>query len=292
MDRHAHARRSGARGLALVRVDLKLAPQFTTVDELRSVWSLAEDAGFDGCWVFDHFASLGGTTDGPVFEGWTLLAAMAQFTRRVRIGVMVTGVTYRHPAVLAKMAVTVDRLSNGRLEMGMGAAWAVAEHEMLGLPFPAHGPRIASLDEACAVMKALWTEPRASFKGRHFTLREAIAEPKPLQRPHPPLWIGGSGERKLLRVVARHADVWNHTSSDPEHSARLARVLDEHCVSVERDPASVARSVQFFYRGDPEAFVKLARGFVAAGFPLLVCGVTSVDDGRRVAELLPRLREL
>src|SRR3989442_712080 len=154
-----------------IRVDLKLAPQFCTVDDLRAVWRIADDAGFDGCWTCDRFASIGARgPEGPVLEGWTLLGSMAEITRRTRIGVLVTGVTYRHPAVLAKIAVTVDHLSKGRLDVGLGAAWAVNEHEMLGLPFPPNGPRIAMLREACVVLKRLWTEPRASFAGKHFTL--------------------------------------------------------------------------------------------------------------------------
>ncbi len=217
---------------------------------------------------------------------------MAEITRRVRIGVLVTGVTYRHPGVLAKIAVTVDHLSGGRLEVGMGAAWAENEHRMLGLDFPRNGPRIARLGEACVVLKRLWTEPRASYEGKHYAIKDAIAEPKPVQRPHPPLWIGGSGERKLLRVVARHADVWNHTSSDPAESARLNRVLDEHCAAVGRDPKSVGRSAQLFYQGDRDAFLRHADGLVRAGFPILVVGVRSAPDGDAVAELLPTLRAL
>ena len=277
----------------MVRVDLKLAPQNCTIDDLRRIWRLADDAGFDGVWDFDHFNSIGAAgPTGPVFEGWTLLGAMAALTMRVRLGCMVTGVTYRHPAVLAKMAVTVDHLSNGRLDVGIGAAWAVNEHQSLGIPFPANGPRIRALREACEVMKRLWTEPRASYEGRHYRLTGAVAEPKPLQRPHPPLWIGAEGEKLALRVVARHADVWNHTSNDPEKSARLSRVLDEHCAAVGRDPGEIGRSVQFFYTGDRDLFLRLADGLVRKGFTKLVCGVRSVGDGDVLATLLPRLRAL
>ena len=276
----------------MIRVDLKLAPQNCTVDDLQRIWRLADQAGFDGVWDFDHFNSIGASATGPVFEGWTLLGAMAALTKRVRIGCMVTGVTYRHPAVLAKMAVTVDHLSNGRLDVGIGAAWAVNEHESLGIPFPPNGPRIRALREACVVMKRLWTEPRANYAGAQYRLTDAIGEPKPVQQPHPPLWIGGEGEKLLLRVVARHADVWNHTSNDPAKSARLTRVLDEHCAAIGRDPARIGRSVQLFYIGDREAFLRLADGFVRKGFTMLVCGVRNAGDGDVVAELLPRLRSL
>ena len=276
----------------MIRVDLKLAPQNCTVEDLRHIWRLADDAGFDGVWDFDHFNSIGASTTGPVFEGWTLLGAMAALTKRVRIGCMVTGVTYRHPAVVAKMAVTVDHLSNGRLDVGIGAAWAVNEHESLGMPFPPNGSRIRALQEACVVMKRLWTEPRASYQGTHYRLSEAVGEPKPLQQPHPPLWIGGEGEKLMLRVVARHADVWNHTSNDPQKSARLSRILDEHCAAIGRDPTAIGRSVQFFYAGEREMFLRLADGLVKEGFTKLVCGVRSVADGDAVARLLPRLRAL
>src|SRR5919206_2392447 len=141
-----------------LRIGLKLAPQLTTVEELRAVWRLADEAGFDHVWNFDHFAAIGGDPVGDVLEGWTLLGAMAAATQRVRIGCMVTGNTYRHPGVLAKMAVTVDHLSGGRLEFGLGAAWAEIEHTMLGLEFGTVGQRIRRLGEACRVVKALWAE--------------------------------------------------------------------------------------------------------------------------------------
>lgn len=277
------------------RIGLKLAPQFTTVDQLRTVWRIADDHGFDSCWTFDHFASLGSRPDGDVLDGWTLLGSMAEITRRTRIGVLVTGVTYRHPAVLAKMATTVDHLSGGRLEMGIGAAWAENEHAMLGLDFPPNGPRIDRLAEACQVLKLLWTEPRANFAGRHYVLRDAVAEPKPLQRPHPPLWIGGSGERKLLRVVARHADAWNHTSTDPDESARLNGVLDRHCAAIGRDPATIRRSAQFPFAGDVAGLQRLAAALVARGFRDLIVVLRGEDPVRNaevVAERLPLLREI
>ncbi len=275
-----------------IRVDLKLAPQNCTVDDLRAVWRLADEAGFDGVWDFDHFNSIGQSTTGRVFDGWTLLGAMAEATKRCRIGCLVTGVTYRHAAVLAKMAVTVDHLSNGRLDVGIGAAWAVSEHETLGIPFPANGPRIAMLREACVVMKRLWTQERASYAGKHFTLREAIGEPKPVQRPHPPLWIGGEGEKLLLRVVARHADAWNHTSRDVELSRHLQRVLDEHCAAVGRDPGAVRRSAQVFYRGDRDAFLRHTEALVRSGFTIIIVGLWSREGAEAAAELLPRVREL
>src|SRR3954447_25172674 len=174
----------------------------------------------------DHFATLGGRDDGPIFEAWTMLAAMAQMTTRVRIGCAVVGNTYRHPAVLAKMAVTVDHLSRGRLEFGIGAGWAENEHTMLGLPFGTVGDRATRLEEAVPIIKSLWTQPSTTFEGKHYQLVDAIAEPKPMQRPYPPIWVGGTGRRRTLRLVAEHADVWNAPGGEPEEIVELSEVLD------------------------------------------------------------------
>ena len=279
----------------MLRLGLKLSGQGTTPEELRAVWQIADAGGFDHCWNFDHFAALGGDPELAVFEAWTVLAAMAEATARVRIGCMVTGNTYRHPAVLAKMAVTVDHLSGGRLEFGLGAAWAEREHEMLGLEFGTVGQRIARLDEACRIVKLLWTQERSDFDGRYYRLEDAIANPKPVQKPQPPIWIGGSGERKTLRVVAEHADVWNAPGGDVAEVTRLSGVLDRHCENVGRDPAAIRRSVQFRFDGDPENALRTAQGYAAAGLDDLIVMLApgeAQDQAEQVADLLPRLREL
>jgi F420-dependent oxidoreductase-like protein len=277
-----------------VRIGLKLSPQNTNPAELRAIWQVADQSGFDHLWNFDHFAAISGNPDDDVLEGWTMLGAMAEATSRVRIGCMVTGNTYRHPAVLAKMAVTVDHLSGGRLELGIGAAWAASEHEMLGLDFGTAGRRVEWLDEACQVMKLLFTEERATFEGARYTLRDAIANPKPVQRPHPPLWIGGRGERKTLRVIAQHADVWNAPGGEPDEVARLAGILDAHCADVGRDPAEIRRSVQVRYAGDDDALLRSAAAFVERNVRDLIV-IVSPGQARAhaeaAAELLPRLRE-
>src|SRR6202022_1152361 len=166
-----------------------------------------DEAGFDHVWDFDHLASIGpGGVARTVYEGWTLLAAIAASTRRVRIGCMVTGNIYRHPALLAKMAVTVDHLSGGRLEFGIGAGWAEAEAKMFGLEGPDH--RVGRLSESLRIIKSLWTQERTSFEGRYYRLEDAIANPKPVQSPHPPIWIGAGGDQ-TLRLGARPAHAWN-----------------------------------------------------------------------------------
>src|SRR5438128_338655 len=279
-----------------LRLGLKNSGQATTIEALRDVWRIADEGGFDHLWDFDHFASIGADgTERPVYEGWSLLAAIAASTRRVRFGCMVTGNTYRHPAVLAKMAVTVDHLSGGRLEFGIGAAWAEAEHTMLGLEYGRVGQRIDRLEEACRMIKLLWSKERSSFEGRYYRLTDAIANPKPVQKPHPPIWIGGSGERKTLRVVAEHADVWNAAGGDPAEVKRLSGVLDRHCADVDRDPAEIRRSVQIRFEGDPEETLRAVASYVSVGVGdvvLMLMPGQAQEHAELAADLLPRLREL
>src|SRR5690242_16003571 len=219
-----------------LRYGLKLS-QNATIEQYRAVWRIADEAGFDHCWCMDHFATLGSRDDGPIFEAWALLAAMAAATSRTRVGCAVTGNTYRHPAVLAKAAVTVDHLSGGRLEFGIGAGWAENEHTMLGLPFGTKGDRADRLEEALKIITSLWSEPTTTFHGRHYQLQDAIAEPKPVQRPHPPIWIGGAGPKRTLRLAAEYADVWNAPGGEPALVAESSAILDRHCADIGRDPA-------------------------------------------------------
>jgi F420-dependent oxidoreductase-like protein len=278
-----------------VRIGLKLSQQNTDVAELRDIWQVADEGGFDHLWIFDHFAAIMAEPVLDVLEGWVLLGAMAEATTRVRIGCMVTGNTYRHPAVLAKMAVTIDHLSGGRLEFGIGAAWAEIEHEMLGIEFGTAGQRVAWLEEACQVIKSLFTEERTNFEGARYSLRDAIANPKPMQRPYPPFWIGGRGERKTLRVIAQHADVWNAPGGDPDEVARLAGILDAHCADVGRDPAEIRRSVQIRYAGDEDALLRDANGYFERNVRDLIVIVPPGEaraHAEAVAALVPRLRAL
>ena len=280
-----------------VRVGIKLSQQLNTIEQQRAVWRLADEAGFDHLWIFDHFNPIGGAPlDGVIWEGWTLLAAMAEATTRVRIGNMVTGNTYRHPGVLAKIATTVDHLSAGRLEFGLGAAWAEVEHTMLGLDFPSVGQRLRRLDEACTVIKKLWTEERADFDGRYYKLTGALATPKPVQRPYPPFWIGGSGEQRTLRIVAAHADVWNFAGGPVETARRKIEVLERHCADVGRDPAEIRLSVQLRYNADDvDLFLREVDGFRQAGFTELIVIVSEPDSLRKseavAREVLPRFRD-
>src|SRR2546425_12051646 len=222
---------------------VKLSGQDTTIENLRTVWRLADEAGFDHVWDFDHLASIGDAgPDRPIYEGWALQAAMAEATKRVRLGCLVTGNTYRHPVVLAKMAVTVDHLSGGRLEFGIGAAWAEIEHSMYGIEGLDH--RVGLLSESLQIIKSLWTDERTNFEGRYYRLKGAIANPKPIQRPCPPIWVGASGVT-TLRLVARHADVWNIAGGDVEKGEELTAMLMEALGAVGRDQAENRRGVQF-----------------------------------------------
>jgi F420-dependent oxidoreductase-like protein len=263
------------------------------LDELRDVWRIADEAGFDHVWAFDHLNPIFSEVEGVVWEGWTLLTAMATLTRRVRIGLMVTGNTYRHPGLLAKMATTVDHLSGGRLEFGIGAGWAEEEHTMLGLEFPGVRERIERLDEACEVARLLWTGERVDFEGRYYRLENAVHNPPPVQRPGPPLWIGGGGERRTLRVVARHADVWNIIGGHIDDAVRKSEVLDRHCEEVGRDPGEIRRSVQCRFDGEVEGTLAILDDFVKAGFTeivLTVSGPDAVAHADQAAEqVLPRL---
>ena len=278
-----------------LRVGLKLAPQIYPVETHRAVWKIADDAGFDGLWGFDHLRALGPDPTQPIFEGWSMLAAMAEATTRVRVGLMVAGNLYRHPGLHAKIGVTIDHLSGGRLDFGIGAAWNEPEFTELGWEFPPLGERIGRFGEAVRVIKRLWTTERANFKGKYYTLVDAIAEPKPVQKPHPPIWIGGAGPQRTLKIVARHGDVWNSNAGEMGKTIALAKILDEHCAVVGRDPSAVRRSVQFRLSTVDET-LKIAETYLKAGFTeqiVMPGGPDPVKNAEIIAtELLPRMRAL
>ncbi len=210
--------------------------------ELVRTAAHAERTGWDGVWVPDHFMPDGERSLSPRLEGWTTIAGIAACVDRVRVGVLVTGNTYRHPAVLANMAATVDHISGGRHVLGLGAGWQENEHEAYGMAFPAVPERLARLDEACQVIRLLLTQERSNFEGRFYRLVDAPCEPKPIQRPLP-LLVGGSGENVTMRIAARYADEWNSWGL-PELMAHKSEVLDRHCAEIGRDPAEIKRSAQ------------------------------------------------
>ena len=227
-----------------IRVGVHAGPQNTSFDEYRDLWVRCEELGYDWISDFDHFLPIVGDPTGRQFEGTTLLSAMAAHTNRVRCAMLVLGVTYRHPAVVANIAATIDHVSGGRLEMGMGAAWFELEHRQYGIPFPRIGVRMDMLDEACRILRSLWTQETTTFEGKHYRLKDARMEPKPVQE-HLPLVIGGSGERRTLRIVAEHGDIWNTFYGDLDEYRHLLDVLTQHCSDVGRDPADVRKSLTF-----------------------------------------------
>jgi alkanesulfonate monooxygenase SsuD/methylene tetrahydromethanopterin reductase-like flavin-dependent oxidoreductase (luciferase family) len=245
-------------GRGRVTFGIKTSQANTTYEEILRIWREADAIpSFEHAWLWDHLVPLRGEVTGSALEAWTLLAALAAETDRLRLGIIVTNNRIRPPAVLAKMAATVDVISGGRLEFGIGAGGSAVsdpvglamvhrEFDAYGLAVVSPGEAISALGEACDIIERLWTEEEPfDFAGRHYQLTGAICEPKPVQRPRPPILIGAAGERSALRVVAEHADIWNcPTRVSVEEFRHKSAVLDEHCAAIGRDPAEIIRSVQ------------------------------------------------
>jgi F420-dependent oxidoreductase-like protein len=282
--------------VARLSFGIKTACQHTTYDAMLDVWREADGIPvIEHAWLFDHFAPIQGSLDGPCFEGWTLLTAFAAKTSRLRMGLMVTGNTYRDPAVLAHIAATVDVVSNGRLDFGIGAGWNVYEHESMDIPLYAPGERIRRLGEACDLIKQLWTQPVTTFDGRYYHLKEARCEPKPIQKPYPPFVIGGSGEQLTLRVVAKHANVWNFGGGDIPTFNHKVEVLKQHCAEVGRDPSEIALSIQTVVNpNDIPGSVENIQRFVDAGVTHIVLNLRPPYPEKIVTlladEVIPKIR--
>lgn len=274
-----------------MRLGLDVSQHQLDWPELLRRVRFAEASGFDGAWVFDHFKPLYSDPNGPCMEGWTLLAALAVATERIRLGTLVTGVTYRHPSVLAAEAVTVDQISDGRVELAIGAAWFETEHRELGIPFPPAQERTERLEEAVQVIRLLMTEDRATFAGRHYRLEGATYHPRPVQQPHPPIWIGAGGERRTIPIAARHADVW-HSFGSVESLKRKTEVLERAVEAGGRDPASIARATDLSISEPWEVVRERAEALARIGFSYLVVSWPSEGWGRLeefVERVLPEL---
>jgi F420-dependent oxidoreductase-like protein len=284
---------SDRRGAAGRRVSfgIKTAPQYeATYADIARIWRQADELpDIEHAWLWDHMLPLGEDPSGPCLENWTLLGALAAQTHRLRIGHLVTSNLYRSPPVLAKMATTIDIISGGRLVLGIGAGWSSAEQDAYGAPRLPAAERIDRLAEACEIIRRAWTEDVFDFEGRHYQLRGVICEPKPIQQPHPPILIGGKGERRTLRVVAEQAQIWNFSGSRVDAPAELSRlnaVLDDHCRAVGRDPASISRSVQLFAEPDDLSRTRRQVGaLIAAGADHVVLNLLPPFDD----DLLPSL---
>ena len=213
----------------------------TTWNDVATLWRHSEETGWDAACVTDHFMPNTPDRVGDMLEAWTTLTALAALTKRMRVGTIVSGNTYRHPAVLAKMAANIDIISGGRLICGIGAGWQENEHTAYGIPFYTMGERLKRLDEACQVLTMLWTQDRSTFKGKYYQLDDAPLMPKPVQKPRPELMIGGGGEKVTLKIVARWADHWN-VWGGPETLAKKGKILDGYCAEIGRDPKTILRS--------------------------------------------------
>jgi F420-dependent oxidoreductase-like protein len=214
------------------------------VDSLMKLATKAENLDFDSFWVMDHFHQISsvGKREDPMLEGWITISALAGTTSKIRLGTLVTGVTYRHPSVLAKMGATLDVLSKGRLFMGIGAAWNQEESLAYGIPFFPNKERLLRLEEAIQIIRKMWTEePAATFNGKYYQINNAYCNPKPIQKPSPPIMVGGSGERYTLKIVAKYADACNLFGSTETVKRKLS-ILKEHCKSVGRDYDSILKT--------------------------------------------------
>ncbi|WBO62075.1 LLM class flavin-dependent oxidoreductase [Streptomyces camelliae] len=263
------------------RFGIMTAPMQVTYDDILRVWREADAIPeIEHAWLFDHLMPIGGDPNGPVHEGWTLLSALAAQTRRLRLGLLVTSNRFRPPAMLAKIATTVDVVSGGRLDFGIGVGSrphppeAHREYPAHGLPFTDPAQAVESLAEACTLIRRLWTEPEPfDFHGTHHRLTGAFANPKPVQRPHPPILIGGRSAA-TLRVVAEHADLWNIPGGDIEDAVRRSALLDRTCAEIGRDPASLTRSIHLpVSYAEPGTTRNAIAEALDAGFRHLVLGL-------------------
>ncbi len=261
-----------------MRFAIKTRPEHQSWALMREVWLAADEMEiFESAWNWDHFYPLTGDLTGPNLEGWTMLAAMAEATSRIRIGCQVSGMIYRHPAVLANMAATVDIISAGRLEVGLGAGWNQLECDAYGIELPPLRERLDRFDEGVAAIAGLLSQSVTTLDGHYVTLTDARCEPKPVQRPYPPIVIGGRGKTRTLRTAARWAQQWNAITQDTADWLDLKQALTAHCVDLGRDPAGITCSVNVRLDGgsaaDLDAAAKTAAGYRDAGADLAVVGL-------------------
>jgi alkanesulfonate monooxygenase SsuD/methylene tetrahydromethanopterin reductase-like flavin-dependent oxidoreductase (luciferase family) len=270
-----------------MRFGIDIAQQRMDFDEILDRTRFVEELGFDGVWGFDHFVPMYGDGPGNCFEGMTTLAALATATTSLRLGLLVTGITYRHPSVLAAEALTVDHASHGRLELAVGSAWFEAEHRQLGIDFPSTSRRFDRLQDALEIFTRLYTGETVSYDGAEISLHDARLLPLPVQRPHPPIWIGGSGPRRTLPLVARFADVW-HTWGSPDQLAALSVTVDRLAEEAGRSPAAILRASSLSLSEPPDVVTRAATAMQDAGIGYLVCGWPA--EGRsKVEEFVTRV---
>jgi F420-dependent oxidoreductase-like protein len=278
-----------------MRFGIKTSPQNTTWPDMLAVWQAADGIElFESAWTFDHFYPIFSDPKGPCMEGWITLTALAQATERIRVGVLVTGNVYRHPAVLANMAATVDIVSEGRLELGLGAGWNEEECTAYGIDLPPLKERFDRFDEACQVVLGLLRDETTDFDGTYYRLTAARCEPKPVQRPHPPLCIGGGGEKRTLRAVARYAQHWNFPGGGVETLKQKRAVLEDHCADIGRDPSEIMISthLRIPQDGGLPALVDEAAALAGAGLDLGIVYLNPPHSPEVLEPLAEALRPL
>jgi F420-dependent oxidoreductase-like protein len=276
-----------------VRFAIKTRPEHTTWAQLRDVWVAADEIDlFESAWNWDHFYPLTGDLTGPNLEGWTMLAAMGQATRRIRLGCQVTGMIYRHPAVLANMAATVDIISGGRLEIGLGAGWNQMECDAYGIELPPLRERFDRFDEGVEAIVRLLSDTTTTFDGKYVQLTDARCEPKAVQRPHPPITIGGRGRTRTLRTAARWAQQWNVIAQNVDDWRSLKETLVEHCERFGRDPAEITCSVNVRVDDSIGAAAEVAAAYRDAGVDLAIMNLPHGAEPGILAPLAEALSAL
>ena len=267
------------------RLTFKTKPEHSRWEDIVAMWMEGEQIDLlDGGFLYDHFYPIYGDQTGPCFEGWTALSYLAGRTKRLRLGLMVTGNPYRNPALLANMAATFDIFSGGRLDFGIGAGWHEAEATAYGMPLLPIKQRLEALDESCRIIKSLLTREHTTFEGKHYRMTEARCEPKPIQKPYPPFFLGGMGEKKMLRIVAEHANDWNYPGGPPDDFARKVEILHEHCAAVGRDPAEIMLSCHLFVSDDPNETADRGAQYVEAGAEHVCMYFMDNTDPRRLGK--------
>ena len=278
-----------------MRFGIKTAPQHTSWGDMLDVWRAADEVElFETAWNFDHFYPLQGDKNGPCLEAWVTLSALAQATSRIRIGCMVNGVPYRHPALVANMAASLDIVSGGRLELGLGAGWNEQETKAYGIDLLPMGQRMDRFEEAVAVIDSLLVHEITTFQGKYFQLEQARCEPKGPQQPRPPIVIGGGGEKRTLRIAARFAQHWNLPFATPEVFHKKNEILLAHCEAVGRDSSLIMRSVQIESTADqdPAEVAENAAALFAVGEDQVILTLRTPYRAERVAALAKSLKTI
>ena len=278
-----------------MRFGIKTVPEHTSWGDMLDVWRAADEIElFETAWNFDHFYPIIGDGDGPCLEAWVTLSALAQATSRIRIGCMVNGVPYRHPALVANMAASLDIVSDGRLELGLGAGWNEQETEAYGIDLLPIGQRMDRFEEAVEVVDSLLSNEFTTFRGKYFQLEQARCEPKGPQQPRPPIVIGGAGEKRTLRIAARFAQHWNISFVTPDQFIKKNEILLTHCESVGRDSSLITRSVQIISGADqdPVEIADEAAALFAAGVDKVIFMLSTPYRAERVTALAKSLEAI